>query len=116
VIRQGDIYWADLGEEPVGSGPAYRHPVVVLQNNLFNSSRIDTVVVCLLTTNLTRAGAPGNVRIEKGEAGLPETSVANVSQIATLDRNVLTEKVGTLQPERVQEILEGVYFLLEPLE
>ena len=115
VIRQGDVYWVDLGE-PVGSEPAYRHPCVVVQNNLFNQSRIRTVVVCALTSNLKRAGAPGNVLLEKGEAHLPKQSVVNVSQIFTVDKRQLGEYIGTLSPRRMQQILEGIRLVLEPRE
>ncbi len=115
VIRQGDVYWVDLGE-PVGSEPAYRHPCVVVQNNLFNQSRIRTVVVCALTSNLKRAGAPGNVLLEKGEAHLPKQSVVNVSQIFTVDKRQLGEYIGTLSSRRVQQILEGIRLVLEPRE
>ncbi len=115
VIRQGDVYWVDLGE-PVGSEPAYRHPCVVVQNNLFNQSRIRTVVVCALTSNLKRAGAPGNVLLEKGEAHLPRQSVVNVSQIFTVDKRQLGEYIGTLSPRRMQQILAGIRLVLEPRE
>lgn len=113
VINQGDIFWVDLGE-PSGSEPGYRHPHVVIQNNLFNKSRINTVVVCALTSNLKRAKAPGNVLLAPGEANLPKQSVVNVSQIYTVDKRDLTEKIGTLSSQRIREILDGVYLLLEP--
>ncbi|MEJ2697358.1 MAG: type II toxin-antitoxin system PemK/MazF family toxin [Candidatus Sulfobium sp.] len=113
-IRQGDIYWVDFGE-PAGSGTGYRHPHVVVQNNVFNASRIRTVVVCALTSNLKWARSPGNVLIKKGEAGLPKDSVVNVSQIETIDKTFLTEKIGTLSAARVKEIIEGIEFLIKPL-
>ncbi len=113
VILQGDVYWIDLGD-PYGSEPGYRHPHVVVQNNVFNRSRIHTVVVCALTSNLRRAGAPGNVLLKAGEAGLPRQSVVNVSQIFTVDKRRLQEKIGTLSRERVREILDGVHLVLEP--
>ena len=113
VIRQGDVFWVDLGE-PGGSAPGYRHPHVVIQNNLFNHSRINTVVVCVVTSNLKRASAPGNVLLRKGEANLPKRSVVNVSQIFTVDKADLVEKIGTLSPERVRQILDGVRLLTEP--
>ena len=81
VINQGDIFWIDL-DELVGSAPGYRHPHVVIQNNVFNSSRINTAVVCALTSNLTRAKAPGNVLLDADEAGLTKQSVVVVSQIS----------------------------------
>jgi mRNA interferase MazF len=113
VINQGDVFWVDLGE-PSGSGPGYRHPHVVIQNNVFNRSRINTVVVCVLTSNLKRAQAPGNVLLEKGEANLPEQSVVNVSQIFTVDKRDLVEKIGTLSHQRVRQILDGLWLLTEP--
>lgn len=115
VIQQGDIFWLDLGA-PAGSGPGYRHPHVVVQNNLFNKSRINTVVVCALTSNLTRAGVPGNVLLKKGEANLKKTSVVNITQLITVDRADLRQKIGTLSPLHVRQIVEGVRFLLEPRE
>jgi mRNA interferase MazF len=78
VIKQGEIYWVDLAE-PKGSEPGYRHPHIVIQNNLFNDSRINTIVVCSLTSNLNRAKAPGNVMLNKGEANLSKQSVVNIS-------------------------------------
>jgi len=113
VINQGDVFWVDLGE-PAGSGPGYRHPHVVIQNNVFNRSRINTVVVCVLTSNLKRAQAPGNVLLEKGEANLPQLSVVNVSQIFTVDKRDLVEKIGTLSRQRVRQILDGIRLLTEP--
>ena len=113
VINQGDVYWIDLGE-PSGSGPGYRHPHVVIQNNVFNRSRLNTVVVCVLTSNLKRAKAPGNVLLEKGEANLPQPSVVNVSQIFTVDKGSLVERIGALSRRRVRQILDGVSLLLEP--
>ncbi len=113
VIRQGEIYWVDFGE-PVGSEPAYRHPCVVVQNNLFNQSRIRTVVVCALTSNLRRAQAPGNILLEKGEGGLPKRSVVNASQIFTVDKRQLGARIGALSPKRVEQILAGIQLVLQP--
>ena len=113
VINQGDVFWVDLGE-PSGSAPGYRHPHVVIQNNVFNRSRINTVVVCVLTSNLKRAKSPGNVLLEKGEANLPQQSVVNVSQIFTVDKRDLAEKIGTLSRQRVRQILDGIRLLTEP--
>jgi mRNA interferase MazF len=115
VINQGDIFWIDL-DEPSGSEPGYRHPHVVVQNNVFNRSRISTVVICALTSNLKRAAAPGNVLLEPKEANLPKQSVVNVSQIFTVDKSQLGEKIGTLSSRRVHEILDGIGLLLEPRE
>lgn len=115
VIRQGDVFWVDLGK-PSGSAPGYCHPHVVVQNNVFNRSRIQTVVMCALTSNLKRASAPGNVLLPKGEANLPKQSVVNISQIITVDKSDLVEKIGTLSPKRIGEILKGVHLLMEPRE
>jgi mRNA interferase MazF len=115
VINQGDIFWVDL-DEPFGSEAGYRHPHVVIQNNVFNRSRISTVVVCTLTSNLRRANVPGNMLLEAGEANLPEQSVVNISQIFTVSKNQLGEKIGTLSSERVRQILDGVWLLTEPRE
>jgi mRNA interferase MazF len=115
VIRQGDIFWVDLGE-PTGSEPGYSHPHVVVQNNLFNRSRINTVVVCALTSTLSRARAPGNVLLRAREGSLPKRSVVNVSQIFTVDKGQLQEKIGTLSEKRVLEILDGLNLVLEPRE
>jgi mRNA interferase MazF len=113
VINQGDIFWIDLGDSS-GSEPGYMHPHVVVQNNLFNQSRINTVVVCALTSNLKRAEAPGNVLLTPGEANLPKQSVVNVSQIYTVHKQDLVQKIGTLSSKRVREILDGIHLLLEP--
>ena len=114
-IRQGDVYWVELGE-PRGSEPGYRHPHVVVQNDLFNRSRINTVVLCALTSNLKRAAVPGNVLLEKGEANLKKESVVNVSQIVTVDRADLIEKIGALSSRRIRQIVSGLSLLLEPKE
>lgn len=114
-IRQGDIFWVDLGP-PEGSEPAYRHPHVVVQNNIFNESRINTVVVCALTSNLKRANAPGNVLLRKGEGGLKKDSVANISQIVTLDKSDLVEKIGSLPQGKINRIIEGATLLITPRE
>lgn len=115
VINQGDIFWVDL-KEPSGSVPGYRHPHVVIQDNLFNRSLINTVVVCALTTNLKRAKAPGNVLLNKGEANLPKKSVVNISQIFTVNKSDLSEKIGVLSQERFNQVLEGIRLLTEPRE
>ena len=85
VIRQGDVFWIDLGF-PSGSAPGYKHPHVVVQNNIFNESRIGTTVVCVITSNLKRVAAPGNVLLRKGEGNLKKDCVVNVSQILTVDK------------------------------
>jgi len=115
VINQGDIFWIDF-DEPSGSEPGYRHPHVVIQNNLFNRSLINTVVVCALTSNLKRANAPGNVLLNKGEANLPKKSVINISQIFTVNKSELSEKIGSLTRERFSQVYEGIKLLAEPRE
>ena len=115
VINQADVFWVQLSK-PSGSGPAYQHPHIVIQNNLFNRSRINTVVVCALTSNLKRANVPGNVLLSKGEANLAKRSVANVSQIVTVDKQDLIEKIGTLSHQRMGQVLEGIRLLIEPRE
>jgi mRNA interferase MazF len=115
VINQGDIYRIDF-EEPSESEPGYRHPHVVVQNNLFNRSEIRTVVVCALTSSLKRASAPGNVLLDKKETNLPKDSVVNVSQIFTVDKSQLDEYIGTLSTKRVREILNGIKLVLDPRE
>ncbi|MBI3814164.1 MAG: type II toxin-antitoxin system PemK/MazF family toxin [Nitrospinae bacterium] len=114
-IKQGDIYWINLGI-PQGSEPGYRHPHVVVQNNVFNQSRINTVVVCAVTSNIKRANAPGNILLKKGEGGLKKDSVVNILQVITVDKSDLAEKIGTLPLSRVKHIIEGVKLLIEPRE
>ena len=115
VIKQGDVYWVNLGT-PRGSAPGYRHPHVVVQNNLFNASRISTVVVCALTSKVRYANVPGNVLLNKGEAQLPKASVVNVSQVFTVDKSDLDEKIGTLSEKRVRDVLDGMALVLQPRE
>lgn len=115
VINQGDIYWIEL-DEPEGSEPGYKHPHIIVQNNLFNRSKINTVLVCPLTTNLKRAGAPGNVLLDKKESNLPKPSVVNVSQVFTVDKTQLEEYVGTVSSKRLAEIINGIKLVLDPRE
>lgn len=115
MINQGDIYWVDLGD-PVGSGPAYRRPQVVIQNNQYNHGRIKTVVICSVTTNLRRANVGVNVLLDEGEASLPEQSVVVVSQLFTVDKSELEEYIGALSSNRVHQILDGIRLLTEPRE
>ncbi|MGC1376620.1 MAG: type II toxin-antitoxin system PemK/MazF family toxin [Anaerolineales bacterium] len=113
VIHQGDIYWVEL-DEPIGSEPGYSHPHVVVQNNVFNASRINTVIVCALTSNVKRAQAPGNVLLEQGEGDLPKQSVVLVSQVFTVDKSQLGELIGKVSEQRVRQILDGIHLLTEP--
>lgn len=115
MIQQGDVFWIDLGE-PVGSEPGYRHPFVVIQNNVYNQSRINTLIVCELTSNLRRAKIPGNVLLGLGEANLPKASVVIVSQIFTVDKAQLDEYIGTLHEEHIRQILRGIDLILQPRE
>ena len=115
VINQGDVFWVELGE-PEGSAPGYTHPYVVIQNNVFNQSRINTVVVCALTSNLKRAGAPGNVLLDACEANLPKQSVVLVSQIFTVDKAQLRDYIGSLPKRRIRQLLAAVQLLTEPRE
>lgn len=110
-MKRGEIWWASL-PEPTGSGPGLRRPVLVIQSNPFNESRIATVIVAVVTSNLALAEAPGNVRLSKSESGLPKPSVVNVSQVLTVDRSLLTERVRMLQSSVVQKIDEGLRLAL----
>ena len=110
VINQGDLYWVPL-EEADGAEPGYIHPHVIVQDNLFNRSRIATVVVCALTTNLKRANLPGNVLLEAGEANLPKQSVVVASQVSTVNKAQLGEYIGSLSAARVDQILAGMRFI-----
>ena len=107
VIEQAEVWWADL-EEPTGSEAGYRRPVVVVQGNALNRSRIGTVVCVPLTSNLKWANAPGNVLLSRDETGLSKDSVANISLIVALDRQQLAERVRKLPPRRLQLILAGI--------
>ena len=107
VVSQGDVCWADL-PDPVGSGPGFRRPVVVVQGDSFNRSRLATVLCVPLTSNLKWAEAPGNARLDERHTGLPKPSVANVSQLVALDRGVLTERVGTVPRAKLELILAGI--------
>lgn len=111
AVAQGDIWWADLGE-PSGSESGYRRPVVVVQGNAFNRSRIATAVCVPLTSNLKWADAPGNVLLTSKETGLPKDSVANVSQVVTLGRSILTEHVGRISPRKLSLVLSGIDVML----
>ena len=113
MIRQGDLFWVDLGE-PSGSGPGLRRPFVVVQNDLFNRSRLATVIMCALTSNLRRAEAPGNVLLAQGEGNLSKDSVVNVTQLFTIDKGELADRIGRLGNDRVADILRGIRLVLDP--
>jgi mRNA interferase MazF len=110
VINQGDIYWVPLNE-PSGAEPGYIHPHVIIQENVINRSRINTVVVCALTTNIKRANAPGNILLEVGEGNLPKQSIVVVSQVSTVNKADLGEYIGSLTQQRIGQILAGMRFL-----
>jgi mRNA interferase MazF len=111
VISQGEIWWADL-PSPTGSGPGFRRPVVVVQGDALNQSRIGTAICVPLTSNLKWSDAPGNVVLASKTTGLAKDSVANVSQILTIDRELLTECAGKISRARVQLILAGLDVVL----
>jgi len=111
LLAQGDIWWADL-PAPTGSGPGFRRPIVVVQGNAFNRSRIGTVVCVPLTSNLRLAEAPGNVLLSSRSTNLSRDSVANVSRIVTIDRSLLSERVGSLAERNLMLILAGIDLVL----
>jgi mRNA interferase MazF len=111
TVAQGDVWWADL-PEPSGSEPGFRRPVVVVQGDALNRSRIATVVCVPLTSNLKWATAPGNVLLPASVTGLPKESVANVSQLVTLDTSDLTERVGKLTRSKLELVLSGIDVVL----
>lgn len=111
-IRQGEVYWIDFGP-PKGSSPADRHPCVVVQSDAFNRSVISTTVVCVITSNSRRGLAPGNVSLRKGEAHLPKASVVNVSQVATVVKTDLGERIGKLPASTVDLIRSGLELLFD---
>ena len=112
-MTQGDVVWITLPRAE-GSTPSGRRPVVVLQHDRFNRSQLATVVVAAITSKLKYGALPGNVRLRKGEAGLPRASVVNVTQIATVDRSTIGPRLGALTNHRVAQIWEGVRLVCEP--
>ena len=110
-MKRGELWWANL-TSPIGSGPGYKRPVLVIQSNPFNASRIATVIVATVTSNLALAEAPGNVRITKSDSGLPQPSVVNVSQLITLDRSILTTKIKTLPGTVIERVDSGLKLVL----
>jgi mRNA interferase MazF len=111
VIAQGDVCWADL-PDPAGSGPGFRRPVLVVQGDAFNRSRVATVVCVPLTSNVKWAEAPGNVLMPARSTGLSKDSVANVSQILTVDRGLLTERVGRISKKQLELVFAGLDIVL----
>jgi mRNA interferase MazF len=111
VIERGEVWWADLGE-PDGSEPGYRRPVVIVQSDAFNRSRLHTVIAVALMTNLRLVEAPGNVLVPAKATGLPKDSVANVSQVITVDRDFLLERAGRIRGQLLKDIESGLRLVL----
>jgi mRNA interferase MazF len=111
VINRGEIWWAEL-QEPAGSGPGYRRPLVIIQSNDFNKSRINTIIAVVLTSNIRLADSPGNVMLSKKLTGLPKDSVANVSQVVTIDRSFLADCSGNLSAGIMKRIDDGLRLVL----
>ena len=111
VVERGDLWWADLGE-PEGAEPGFRRPVLIGQAEAFNRSRLQTVIAVVLTSNLRLVDAPGNVLMPAKATGLPKDSVANVSQVITLDRDFLTEKAGRLRGQLLKDVDNGLRLVL----
>ena len=111
-MRRGDIHWADLGT-PTGSSPGKRRPVLIVQADSFNTSRIGTVVAAVVTTNQQLAAAPGNIALARRDSKLPKDSVVNVSQIVTIDKTLLGKHVSSLTTERMNEVSAGLRLVLE---
>ena len=110
-MTRGDVWWIDFGD-PVGSAPGYRRPGLLVSSDRFNRSRISTVIVAAITSNQRLAAAPGNVALPSGTAGLPMASVVNVSQVLTIDRALLGERIGRLGREWLIEIEHGLRLVL----
>jgi len=110
-MERGEVWWAEL-PDPTASEPGYRRPVIIVQSNVFNRSRIRTVIAVVLTSNLRLAEAPGNVLVPASDSGLPKDSVANVSQVITVDQTFLTEKCGRLPGHLIKSIDDGLRLVL----
>jgi len=111
VIERGEVWWADLGA-PDGSEPGYRQPVVIVQSDAFNRSRLRTVIAVVLTTNMRLLEAPGNVLVRAKASGLPRDAVANVSQLITMDRDFLLERIGRLRGQPIRDLEGGLRLVL----
>jgi mRNA interferase MazF len=110
-MQRGEIWWASL-PAPAGSGPGYRRPVLIVQAEAFNRSRISTVIAAVITSNLALAQAPGNVHLSPRSSGLPKASVVNVSQLVTLDKRFLTERIRMMDPHTMKEVDAGLRLVL----
>ncbi len=111
-IKRGEIWWAEL-PEPVGSGPGYKRPLLIIQANEFNKSKINTIIAATITSNMRLAAAPGNVFLSPKRSKLPKESVINISQIITIDKSFLTEKVHTLSNKIIEQVDEGLKLVLK---
>ncbi len=111
VVQRGELWWANL-PEPSGSEPGYKRPLIVVQSDDFNRSRISTVVAVVITSNLRLASAPGNIFLKANKPGLPRDSVANVSQVITVDRSFLTECIGRLTARQMNQLDDGLRLVL----
>ncbi len=109
-MNRGDIYWI-APDDSRGPAPSYSHPHVIVQDDVFNHSRVATVVVCALTSNIAKADEPGNVLLDSGEGGLPRRSVVVVSQVSSVEKSRLGARIGALSPARVEQVLDGLRFL-----
>jgi mRNA interferase MazF len=110
-VKRGEVWWASL-PAPTGSGPGFRRPVVVVQSNPFNESRIGTVIAAAITSDVALGDAPGNVRISKSDSGLAKPSVVNISQIITIDRALLVQRVRSLSSDAMRKVDEGLRLVL----
>lgn len=110
-MNRGEIWWATL-PRPSGSEPGFRRPLLIVQSDAFNRSQISTVITVVITSNLRLSSAPGNVVLSRTNTGLPKKSVANISQIVTIDKSFLSEKVGTLEPSILKEVDAGIRLAL----
>jgi mRNA interferase MazF len=112
MVKRGQIWWAEL-PEPSASEPGYKRPVIIVQADEFNDSRLNTVIVVAITSNLRLSEAPGNVRLKKAQTGLTKDSVANVTQLLTLDKSFLTEQIGQLTSSSLQQLNNGLHLVLD---
>jgi len=110
-VKRGEIWWASL-EDPIGSGPGYKRPVVVISSNDFNSSKISTIIVAIITSNLNLSEAPGNFELTKKSSGLSRKSVVNISQLITLDKSFLIEKTSKLSINQIEILIDGLKLVL----
>ena len=112
VIKRGEIWWAEL-PEPVGSEPGYKRPLLIVQSNEFNNSNINTIIAAVITTNIRLVAAPGNILLPAKKSKLPKKSVVNISQLITIDKSFLTQKVHTLPNKTMEQIDNGIRLVLK---